>query len=240
MNVRLCAPINRTWTLALWLGLVPCIATASTIFASAPLGPTGQTSGTDVSALQQLGVRFYISSATQITAVGGHLLAWFPSPDNPPDISLLYAAIYPLADASAFPNGTPDAAVPVAKTTFTLEFPSTDYRVALSVELQPGWYGLVFGAGEFGSPSTAVGMMADYGYYTEGSFFQWGEILVPQPGGGLLSTGEYTWMDAPSSSPLRFVVEGDAVTPEPGSFAAVAAGITLILVVFGKRLRSAL
>lgn len=211
--------------------LVPFAAQGAVVFASAPLVPLGQSTSLTIASWSELGVRFHIATPTQVTAVGGSLSTLPPSyPHTAPDWAELFAAIYPLSSATAFPNGAPSVAVPVASTVFTPDFPSTDFRTPLSVVLQPGWYGLVFGAGAFGSPSYAVGQMDVNGFFGEGPFFEWGEFA------GVFGSGDFVWDDSGNYPTERFVVEGQPVAPEPDTLPALAAGLLLL---FASRRKAA-
>jgi hypothetical protein len=162
------------------------------LFETATLGKTGEVGGIAVSD-QVLGARFYVDSPLQVEEVGGHLLGRPPGAEGH---GTIFAAIVRLSGPSAFPTEAPGSLNVLAFTTFEAPFPSQDVVVPLSVSLEPGYYGLIFGGrGLFGC--SGEGSMPDNN--TEipenTSFFLW-------------STGRANaWLSA-SANGARFVIKG--------------------------------
>jgi hypothetical protein len=180
------------------------------IFQSALLGPTGQTGENGGIALfgdgpvgaQFLGARFTISEPVITTEIGGHMAS------VPGSVGSFFGAILRLSGPTALPTGSPfSPSEVVATTTFDLPFPSIDFFTPLSTILTAGNYALVFGAGQFGSPVTAEGFMADNNFDLPGaSYFFWR--------GADLNT----WIDD-GFVHVRFVVEGNTIAAVPGPIA---------------------
>ena len=79
------------------------------------------------------------------TRIGGHFVGGFSETD-------FFGAIVGLTDSLDFPDSL-DLSTPDVISASTLTFPDTSDEVfgGLSVNLQPGWYALVFGSGLFGT-----------------------------------------------------------------------------------------
>lgn len=90
----------------------------------------------------------------------------------------IFGVIVPLSGRAGFPPGVELSGTNVlAETTYTppasSDFVVNDYQMPLSVTLQPGDYGLVFGTGEFGATSTAsftnntsfIGLQSSFDWY---------------------------------------------------------------------------
>lgn len=166
--------------------------TTRIIHESATMGAYGQLSGWGFDDQTFYGSRFYVEVPTEVTAIGGHLLDYIEGS--------IFGVIVSLSGYNALPQGGPFYSWEVmASTTFELSDVSMDFRVPLSVTLEPGYYALVFGAGRFGASSSAVGLLAYEGQNTisGASFFGW---------------NGYYWANTSfGSDPPRFVVEGTAV-----------------------------
>jgi hypothetical protein len=126
----------------------------TSLFETADLGATGQSadSGITISSNVFLGAKFTVTETVTLRTLGGHLVA------DGADGSI-FVAIVPLVGADEFP---PDATLgddAVFGTAFTA--PSTSAEVAIPVDfvLEPGRYGMVFGAGQFGSSPTGRAKM---------------------------------------------------------------------------------
>lgn len=185
------------------------IAQAATL-TSAPLGLTGETSGFSVNDEQFLGWRFQLDSASQVTAVGGHIGA----------VGNIFGAIVAINDPNALPQGNPFLPGEVlASTTFNPGFISSDARTPLSVTLGPGNYELIFGSGLFGATGSGF-MPSNNSDFLGSTYFYYSA----RNSGG-------TWVDGGISN-TRFVVEANAI-PEPSSavgtlaFSALGAGCLL-------------
>ena len=183
---------------------------AAIIHESAHLGATGL-SESGVPALhdgQYIGSRFSLSGLTMVESVGGHLVG-----SSVPFDQSLFAAIVFLSSPTALPSGSPFDMTTVTTTVFTPPYPSDDVLVPLTVTLNPGHYGLIFGVGHFGAIGPG-GAMPSNNFDIQGSasYFHW-SIWGP------------SWFDENVSglSGFRFVVTG-RVIPEPGSIALFVLG----------------
>jgi hypothetical protein len=126
----------------------------------------------------------------------------------------IFGVIVPLSGPAGLPSGVELSGTNVlAETTFTppasSNFVVNDYQTPLSVTLQPGSYGLVFGTGEFGATGTAS-LTNNTSFLGLQSYFDW----YPPQGGWVQGT-------FPSS---RFVIEG-TVVPEPVSMGLLTVGL---------------
>lgn len=168
-------------------------APAEIIHESAMLGPTGISSGANLYQAQFLGARFHIDRRVDVTAVGGHLTMHLGFEGQ-----TLFAAIVPLEGPDALPLGEPfGEGEVIASAVFSAGFPSSDVRVPLSVTLDPGYYGLIFGTGLFGA--TGEGGMPLNNY--------------DLPGASYLFWNGFVWFGDPFDG-ARFVVEGDVVVAD--------------------------
>jgi len=129
------------------IGLCGGAVRGAVLFESATLGPTGVTGGEvpGVDHAQYLGARFHLDHDVKVQSVGGHFMGLTHQ---------YFAAIVPLSGPDALPTGIPYvdfASTFLGAASFSTPFASVDILVPLSVSLAPGDYGLVFGAGEFGT-----------------------------------------------------------------------------------------
>ncbi|HEY3443207.1 MAG TPA: PEP-CTERM sorting domain-containing protein [Paludibaculum sp.] len=192
-----------------------CPATASVIYESATLQNYGLAIVTEFSGQQFLGARFHVAGAVHVTAIGGVMYGGG---------NTFFGAIVPLSGPTALPSGSPFSAPVTASTTFDPGNPVVDFLTPLSVDLNAGWYGLIFGAGHFGSPSDAGGgMLLNNHDVPDASYFNWS---------GTLNNGQ--WGDGGFSG-ARFVVEGVSRSiegdpagvraPEPSTFLMLGGGL---------------
>ncbi|MCD6394805.1 MAG: hypothetical protein J7M40_15035 [Planctomycetes bacterium] len=176
-------------------GLTPK-SNADIIHESANMGPTNQYPGVAwIFEDQFLGSRFEITEPTEITAIGGHI-----GSEN--DL-LIFGAIVWLDDKTDFPSNTYWMNNLVKGTWFRPPSLSADIRIPLSVVLEPGWYGLIFGAGDFGSPNHAVAFMPGGGQsrYLGASYFHYN------------GAAEMWFNTLYDTGDPRFVVEGQSIIP---------------------------
>lgn len=115
------------------------------LYASGTLGQTGQTGGNVFGQIQYLGVRFSVSNATTITAIGGHIGGSLNGS--------VFGAIIRLTDFNDFPDSmtlsTPDV---LAVTSFTPTHPSAELVIPIGpAPVTPGVYAVMFGSGLFGA-----------------------------------------------------------------------------------------
>jgi hypothetical protein len=125
------------------------VAAAGTVYESATLGPFEThgfaLSSGGASAQQWLGSRFTLSSATDITAIGGNI--------GGAPATTLFGAIISLSSVSALPAFSP-LDLPsnaLADVVFSAPSLSADLRVPLALTLGPGTYAVIFGTGLFGA-----------------------------------------------------------------------------------------
>ena len=159
------------------------------IHESATMGPAGQFEGYLVDETQFIGARFYVDRRLEVTQIGGHIAQGIFGAD-------FFGAIVSLSGPGDLPDGYPfTAGDVVASTVFDPGYFSSDYRTPLSVELNPGYYALVFGTDALGS-TNGYGMMPFAGQtsYPSASYF------VYWPGFG--------WLPVESND-TRFVIEGN-------------------------------
>jgi hypothetical protein len=170
-------------------------AGAAIIYQSATMGPTGQNNSVyAIDSSNFLGSRFYVGTQAQVTAIGGHMFAGLPEDD-------IFGAIIRLNDSTDLPKGLPlDSFEVVAYTLFTPDYPDSDFRVPLSVTLEPGYYALVFGSGLYGTTGTAYMPTDGQTDMTGASYFYWDGYY------------DFVWYDAKPFQG-RFVVEGTVVAP---------------------------
>ena len=217
--------------LVLTVGGLPRQAAAGVIYESALPGPMDwPQAGAWLSPLEFEGVAFHLDRGALVTAVGGELSRYVGGVT--PGEGALFAVIVRLSGPSALPSGNPfNAGTTVAATTFDFVSPLDSYigmypvpvdlRIPLSVGLEPGDYGLVFGAGRFGSPFTAQGTIALTAVPIAGVspfYFGWNS-----------NDGVTGYWHSVGGAPMamRFVVEGEVV-PEPACIVLAAIGLAVM------------
>ena len=224
-NLRLCG--------ILIVSLGVCFQADAAYFESASLGPAGVSFPGPVIfnnffGNQFYGVRFEVGAPVQVTAVGAHIVG------NPNAQSPLFAAIVSLSGPGAFPAGSP-LDIPLATTSFLPALVSTDLIIPLAISLPNGYYGLVFGAGMFGSPMGAEATLIDNGIASPNNmadaYFAFTTVNFP----GISSSGSWQSMNG---SNVRFVVQASLITsggsqapsetPEPASSLLLFAGLLLV------------
>lgn len=158
------------------------------------------------------GMRFTVSQATEVSAIGGQLFA----------NGTLFGAIVTLGvDDLPMPNpGAPSAVSGILEmTTFsTGSGDHVDFRAPLSLALAPGTYGLVFG----GVGSELSGRMAMTG--------------TPLPGAEVFTNSGDSWRDVTRDpyNRMRFVIEAHSV-PEPASLLLIPICTMTILLGWRRR-----
>jgi PEP-CTERM motif len=201
-------------------------ATANTILETAALTPRTGCCG-EVSIFsgnyqaygnpQWLGARFQISEKTDITGIGGLMEL---------GQGTLFGAIVQISSGTALPSGSPFNAGEVAFETTLENVPTTDPNLttdfvqSVSVTLEPGWYALIFGSGDFGT--TGFGGMNQAWDPTTG-------YNLDLPGASYIdySNGIYPgqpafWANADFHG-TRFLVYGTPI-PEPSTWAMMLLG----------------
>jgi hypothetical protein len=190
--------------------LFPPSANGAIIYESATLANEGTDTMTLTSYTldytQYLASRFHIDDPVDVTSIGGHLIG---------DHNTLFGAILSLDSPSSLPTGDPiNMSEVVAYGVFGSSeiYPSKDYRLPLSVVLDPGDYAVVFGSDLFGA------------------FGDGGMIYIGQedlPGASYICWIDSTGWFEPPDSGMRFVVEG-TVIPEPSAVLLLSLGGLLL------------
>jgi hypothetical protein len=176
------------------------VDTTEVLYQSATMGTPAANGGDVVAVNQYLGARFVLTERRVATALGGHFGTFQAGEQT------AFAALIRLTSMTDFPDSgnpldTPDV---LATTVFTLPRPSNDVIVAIApVDLAPGTYAVLFGAGQFGTnglgfsaqTNTPVGTESDFFYsgstaeYRDGGFFQNRFVVyggIPEPGAAIL------------------------------------------------------
>jgi hypothetical protein len=166
-----------------------------------------------------IGAAFQIIAPTQVTAIG----AQFGCCNG----GTIFGAIIPLASLTAVPSVASNSlnSVDLAHTVFSVPslggFGAQQQSVPLSVILQPGFYAVVFGSGQFGASGFA-GLGQDNTLVGSPefirSFFDTDWSATNDPVTGRFSDG------------MRIFVEGDAIseTPLPAAMPMFAGGAGLL------------
>lgn len=194
--------------LLIW-GMSAAIASGAIIHESATLAGEGTETLIGSYVLdysQQLGSRFHIDEPVDVTSIGGHMIG---------EVGTFYGAIVALDAPSVLPSGNPlNTSEVLAYGTFSYGsiFPSTDFRMALSVSLGAGDYAVVFGSGVFGTDGIGGMPHAGQSDLAGASYITWGD-----------TTGWYNT----TSTGMRFVVEG-TVVPEPSTFLLLGLGAAMV------------
>jgi hypothetical protein len=199
---------------------------AGGIFQSGALGPTGvlwedvnsqSVPSTNVDPDVFIGARFYIAAPVITTRIGGHFIG-HPFNTSPE----FYGAIAALTAADDFPDSI-DLTTPDVRGETILSFgnPSSVSFGDLALNLQPGWYALIFGSGLFGTHSygNAVRDGTDFGVQ---SYFAW-------------DRNAGVWHELDKSVSNHYVVVEGAFIPEPSSFALALFAAAVL--VFARRRR---
>jgi hypothetical protein len=212
--------VRASLTLLL-LAFAPAYAAhADILFESGTLGPTGifiheinggtEPGGAVVSDFVFDGVRFELTQPAITLRIGGHFVA------DPRVDDSFFGAIVKLDDVMDFPDSgnlsTPDV---LGATLLTFPNPSAEVFGDLQLNLDRGWYALVYGSGLFGATGSG-GMLLNNADIGDPSY------IAHQPGPG------FGWGNlSPIFHNFRFVVEG-IVVPEPMALAILP--ITLVVV----------
>ena len=197
--------------------LAPAASQAAILFESGTLGPTGLAQGTvaatNVTQNVFTGVRFQLSQPVVTTQVGGH----FVDQAN----GSFFGAIVELDDQDDFPDSddlsTPDV---LGVTTLTFPVPSDEVFGNLTVSLEPGWYGLVFGSGLFGTSGDGAAPRNNPDIGNP-------QYIGFQPGSGWLDLSDLS--DAILFVDHHFVVLGSTI-PEPTAIGLVIFCVLLAVV----------
>jgi hypothetical protein len=169
------------------------------------------------------GQRFTVTNPVQVTAIGGDIGDFSAGP--------LFGVIVSLAGTDALPSGNPFDSSTVASAFFNAPFPSQDISVPLSVILEPGTYGLIFGS----NVSVDVFMGSNNLALPGADFFVWNQQHVPGP---------FKWTDSggqpPGTPSPRFVVYGETIVPEPSTLSYIIVTALVSAIGFRRKLRTVL
>jgi hypothetical protein len=209
--------------LGLSIGLVAGAARADVLFESGTLGPTGVTwtdltngnvMGSNISRNVFNGTRFYLARPAVTTRIGGHFAA--QAPGN------FFGAIVKLTGEDDIPDSgdlaTPDV---LGHTLLTFPTPSAEVFGNMNLNLDPGWYAVVFGSGLFGT-------LAAGGTVQNGNDIGTPSYLSYETGVG------WTTPINPIFRNYRFVVEGNVVA-EPSTLGLEGAVLPLLLLALVRK-----
>ena len=184
-------------------------APAAVVYESATPAGVPTTAGYMIAADNFLGVRFQLTQPTLITHIGGELTQFTNGGT--------FAALIALTDMSDYPDSTDLTTPDVLRTaTFNLSRLSSDVSVPVApITVPAGWYGILFGAGLFGTTGSG-GVPNDNTIVGTPRFFRY------------TSTGGYEVIGLPGA---RFFV-ADAPVPEP---TAALAGAVAVAWFIGRR-----
>jgi hypothetical protein len=162
--------------------------------------------GYAVYSTQYLASRFHIYEPVQVTAIGGHIISYKPG--------TFFGAIITLTGPDALPLDIYNRLLSPSEVVASVVFhpgATIDYRVPLSVVLEPGDYSIIFGTDQLGASGGSGYMPYEGLIVTPGAtFFRWDDDYM----GGC-------WRE--SHGVERFVVEGEII-PEPGTLLLLGLG----------------
>lgn len=156
--------------------------------------------------------RFELASPTKLRTVGGRFTNWG-------DPTVVFGAIVALTGPSDFPDSLDLTTPDVVGTTLVgigadASLEGADRRATVSISLAPGWYALIFGAGQFGAPSAGSSSVTMQSLSTD---------LSP-------SQLPFTAIQAgnPPGTPPQFVYQSATprfIIPEPSGLALLGAAL---------------
>jgi len=171
-----------------------------------PVGsPGGGSSG--IANDQYLGARFEFTEEVEVESVGGEFKNMLGS---------FFAAIVPIHSMAALPQGDPSQGIPfnpgevLTYETFSVSpypNPAQIRTIPLSITLDPGVYGVVFGSGLYGTSCNPVSCMPRY-------------QSVPDSAGFFWSSQPWRWSNA-FSQQSRIQI---TLVPEPATLSLLALG----------------
>jgi hypothetical protein len=220
-------PVKKKWrlmaaALALSAVTLSAPAKADVIYQSAAY--TGQDTGEYiVTNYDLIGATFTVNATTEITGIGAQF-GGYPS-------GTIFGAIVPLTPGG-LPAGSSQDLASIALGHVVFSVPAgtngnpalADLVVPLSLTLQAGTYGVVFGSGQFGADGNG-----GLGYLND-------PVGSPDL---IRSFFSNDWDTFDDGAGIRIVVEGDVVTavPEPSTWAMMILGFTGIGVMTYRRRR---
>jgi len=224
--------IRRVWFRVLLVAAVSGTAgvpgaKAALFYQSATTLRTGATTGaggvqTDTEFYS--GVNFQVTTPVTVDHIGGHFYNSFVNGNN-----AIFGAIVPVTGQFNPPAPADLSSNVLATTLITLPPQGTSDNVkgALSLTLQPGWYGEIFGSGRFGATAdfTIAVATRDDGAANAGLVQTY---ALRQPDGAFFR----------QAAGVRYFVEG--TVPEPGTAGLlIAVGWVVMSGQRGKRVRAA-
>jgi hypothetical protein len=162
------------------------------------------------------GVRFQLLQSATTTSVGGHFV------DSPTSGDTFFGAIVRLDDQTDFPDSG-NLSTPDVLGTTLITFPNLSAEVFgdLELEMDPGWYALVFGSGLFGATGSGAAVLNNPDIESP-------SYIAFVPGSAWI---EVSTLPGPFQN-YRLVVLGNTI-PEPSRLTAMLAAIF-----FGLLIRS--
>ncbi|QXQ07215.1 PEPxxWA-CTERM sorting domain-containing protein [Sphingosinicellaceae bacterium] len=192
-------------------------ANAAVIYQSAAY--SGDDSGEYIlSADNFMGAAFTLTRTTTITGIGAQF-GGFPG-------GSIFGAVVPLSSRAAFPAGasTALADISLGHVVFAVSQGTQDLVVPLSLTLEAGTYGVIFGSGQFGA--TGFASLGDSNT----------PLGTPTLFRSFFSDGWAAFSDAG----VRITVEGTtASVPEPAAWALMLTGFGLVGTTMRRRSRVA-
>lgn len=156
---------------------------------------------------QSIGAAFQITQATDVTSIGGYFTQY--SADS------IFGAIAPLASLASMPSAGIDTNA-LAHVVFTPT--GTDQLVSMSVHLDPGFYGVVFGSGLWGTTGTSALVSGQDGANSQ------------------LFSGTGTGWNTFAAADVSIEVDGTVTpVPEPSESALMVGGLAALGLVLRRR-----
>jgi len=192
------------------------------LYQSALNGGTNGGAGDAIFNSQFLGSRFTLNFPANITNIIGEV-------GSQGGTQTLFMTLLQLSGPGALPSnvtGSPFAnATQLYTTTFSSGAPG-DISFPVSLLVQPGTYAIVFGSGLFGSPA-ASGYMPNC-CITVNPVLPGADLIAWYSHTGNPDFATATWSPITNQGE-RFVVQGNLITPEPGSMLMIGVGITAMV-----------
>lgn len=168
---------------------------------------TAEPGGYFLDSSQSIGGAFQITQATDVSAIGGYFTQY--SADS------IFGAIVPLASLAAMPGASVDSNA-LAYVVFAPT--GGDQIVGLNVHLDPGFYGVVFGSGLWGTTGTSALVSGQDGANT-----------------ALFSGAGSTW-NSFAQSDVSIEVDGNVTpVPEPSEAALLVGGLGALGLLLRRR-----
>lgn len=168
---------------------------------------SGEPGGYFLDNSRSIGAAFQIIQATDVTSIGGYFSQY--STDS------IFGAIVPLASLASVPSAGVDSNA-LAHVVFTPV--GTDQLVSMNVHLDPGFYGVVFGSGLWGTTGTSALVSGQDGANSQ------------------LFSGTGTGWNTFAPADMSIEVDGTvAPVPEPSESALLVGGLAALGLVLHRR-----